>query len=252
MDDFDLDIDGMLDSGPSKPETKPEEKKKSFSKGNSLYKETNIIPKELDTNKFVKSDKKYFTIVDNNNLTKEKMDYLQSVATTLFKKGYIYRSPADERSKVDEMIRAIPEANVEVYKLFENQKMNSSMERLAVGSKMTTKLAYQIACNYHKTFTKLKDFPRCAFARLTQMLLGEEITSPVDFVIVYTECGSTSFGKSFKIQTAGSVWFVFKITAAASIPVFNINNENFLKSLKTHLDATTKKEESSNLVDELL
>ena len=211
--------------------------KSSGSKRDDFYKDTNIIPKEIDTSWFKPSNNKYFTFTDNGQITEEYVKILLATCSSLFKKGYIYRSEGNDNNPMDKAIRGIPGAKVEVFKLWATAKTDA--DNFPVGSETTTRLAYEVTAAYHNFFSKMeKDIVRCYLARRTQMYLGAKIDSPVDLALCYTGCGCNSFSKSFDIKNARDVVVLFKIAKAANISVFNIRNKDYIKDIKAYISAT--------------
>ena len=251
-----MDLDNYQEMLNSKPEAAPQQsnsyntnksgwskEKSSGSKKDDFYKDRNIMPKELDTKWFKPSNNKYFTFTDNGQITEEYTKLLLATCTSLFKKGYIYRSEGNDNSPTDKAIRSIPGAKVEIFKLWPTAKTDA--DNLPVGSETTTRLAYEVTAAYHNFFSKMeKDIVRCYLARRTQMYLGAKIDSPVDLALCYTGCGCNTFSKSFDIKNARDVVVLFKIAKAANITVFNIKNKDFIKDIKAYIMATDGSEVS--------
>nr|DAM88452.1 MAG TPA: hypothetical protein [Caudoviricetes sp.] len=245
-----MDLDNYQEMLNSKPEAAPQQsnsyntnksgwskEKSSGSKKDDFYKDRNIMPKELDTKWFKPSNNKYFTFTDNGQITEEYTKLLLATCTSLFKKGYIYRSEGNDNNPSDKAIRAIPGAKVEIFKLWPTAKTDA--DNLPVGSETTTRLAYEVTAAYHNFFSKMeKDIVRCYLARRTQMYLGAKIDSPVDLALCYTGCGCNTFSKTFDIKNARDVVVLFKIAKAANITVFNIKNKDFIKDIKAYIMAT--------------
>lgn len=250
-----MDLDNYQEMLNSKPEAAPQQsnsntnksgwskEKSSGSKRDDFYKDRNIMPKELDTKWFKPSNNKYFTFTDNGQITEEYTKLLLATCTSLFKKGYIYRSEGNDNNPSDKAIRSIPGAKVEIFKLWPTAKTDA--DNLPVGSETTTRLAYEVTAAYHNFFSKMeKDIVRCYLARRTQMYLGAKIDSPVDLALCYTGCGCNTFSKSFDIKNARDVVVLFKIAKAANITVFNIKNKDFIKDIKAYIMATDGSEVS--------
>ena len=214
------------------------DKGKGKSSGN-LYNDTNISPVAVDISKFVKSNKKTFTVTDNGAVPEAKLQLLLNTCKALFNMGYIYRSQASNRSATDKAIRGLPNAKYEVYKLW-SKASHDGGEDAEVGSEGTNKAAYQAAAFYHKRFLEQKDFIRCIYARTTQIVFGENLNDPVDFILAYTECGSNSLSKTFDMKTARDTWYVFKLASVGNISIFNVNNKNFVDDFKAYMSSVGK------------
>lgn len=208
-------------------------------KSGDLYSDTNISPVAIDLSKFVKSNKKTFAVTDNGAVPEAKLQLLLNTCKALFNLGYIYRSQASNRSATDKAIRGLPNAKYEIYKLW-SKASHDGGEDAAVGSEGTNKAAYQAAAFYHKRFLEQKDIVRCIYARDTQLVFGENLNDPVDFILAYTECGSNSFGKTFDIKTARNAWYMFKLAGAGNISIFNVNNKNFVDDFKGYMSSVGK------------
>lgn len=235
-----MDLDNyqsMLESKPEPVKQQSNSKSDNKKQEDNFFKDKNIFPKEIDTSLFKSNGKKYFTVFDNGLITDEYMKLLEATCTSLFKQGYIYRTEGNNKNPIDLAIRNIPNAKFELFKLWDKAK--SDADDATIGSKGTTKLSYQVACAYHKGFLKItKDIVRCYFARMVQMLLGENLDTPVDLVLIYTNCGNNTLNKSFDIKTSRSVWFILKLANAANISAFNLRNKNYLQDIKSFLSAT--------------
>ena len=255
MNEFEIEgVGNLQEAMTQKPEeTKPQSNynKSNYSKNNSwgnkgkgnndggIYKDTNISPVAVDISKFVKSNKKTFTVTDNGAVPEAKLQLLLNTCKALFNLGYIYRSQASNRSATDKAIRELPNAKYEIYKLW-SKASHDGGEDADVGSEGTNKAAYQAAAFYHKRFLEQKDFIRCIYARNTQIVFGENLNDPVDFILAYTECGSNSFGKTFDIKTARDAWYVFKLANVGNISIFNVNNKNFVDDFKAYMSSVGK------------
>lgn len=255
MNEFEIEgVGNLQEAMTQKPEeTKPQSNynKNNYSKNNSwgnkgkgnndggIYKDTNISPVAVDISKFVKSNKKTFTVTDNGAVPEAKLQLLLNTCKALFNLGYVYRSQASNRSATDKAIRELPNAKYEIYKLW-SKASHDGGEDADVGSEGTNKAAYQAAAFYHKRFLEQKDFIRCIYARNTQIVFGENLNDPVDFILAYTECGSNSFGKTFDIKTARDAWYVFKLANVGNISIFNVNNKNFVDDFKAYMSSVGK------------
>lgn len=255
MNEFEIEgVGNLQEAMTQKPEeTKPQSNynKNNYSKNNSwgnkgkgnndggIYKDTNISPVAVDISKFVKSNKKTFTVTDNGAVPEAKLQLLLNTCKALFNLGYIYRSQASNRSATDKAIRGLPNAKYEIYKLWAKASHDAG-EDADVGSEGTNKAAYQAAAFYHKRFLEQKDIVRCIYARDTQLVFGENLNDPVDFILAYTECGSNSFGKTFDIKTARNAWYVFKLANVGNISIFNVNNKNFVDDFKAYMSSVGK------------
>lgn len=202
----------------------------------SLYNDTDIKPKEIDASKFKPSDKE-FCVIDNWNISDLKLELLKKTAMALFNLGYTYRSIGFKKDKIDEAIRSLPNARYKVYKLWPKAKVEP--EEAVIGCEGQDPIAYSTAAAYVRNFNAKKDSRRAQLARYTNLILGPKCEVPVDFILAYTDCGSNSFSKSFNIETARDAWYGFKIAKVANIPLFNINNKNFVTDFKSHMDAIT-------------
>ena len=255
MNEFEIEgVGNLQEAMTQKPEETKQQSnynKSNYSKNNSwgnkgkgnndggIYKDTNISPVAVDISKFVKSNKKTFTVTDNGAVPEAKLQLLLNTCKALFNLGYIYRSQASNRSATDKAIRGLPNAKYEIYKLWAKASHDAG-EDADVGSEGTNKAAYQAAAFYHKRFLEQKDIVRCIYARDTQLVFGENLNDPVDFILAYTECGSNSFGKTFDIKTARNAWYMFKLAGAGNISIFNVNNKNFVDDFKAYMSSVGK------------
>ena len=241
LEDFGLDnVSEVMKSNPSshteevKPKTTTSSNWKSKNKTESLWNKTDIQGKEIDTSKFLPS-KKEFCIVDNWNIKDDKLELLKKVATYLFNLGYTYRSIGYNKDKIDMAIRSLPNARFKVYKCWPKAKIDS--EDAEIGCEGLDPEAYAVCVSYYKNFLTKKEIRRSQLARYTNLLLGPKCIEPVDFILAYTDCGSTSLNKNFNLETGRDAWYGFKLAKVANLSIFNINNKNFTTDFKSYIAA---------------
>lgn len=85
--------------------------------------------------------------------------------------------------------------------------------------------AFNIAENFHPRWNSLSDFAKRLMARNVLQVLGQDLNSPVDFVVCYTHDGLASGGTGQALRIAESY----------NIPIFNLNIQKDFQDLKPYI-----------------
>lgn len=236
MDEFqDSQVDSMLSTPQAEPTVvKPTSNRTSQPR---LWDDLDIKPREINTLKF-KTEKNYsFAVFENGRITPTKIEAIKKIAERLFQLGFLYRSPADNRSKVDQAIRSIPGARIQVYKLWAKHKDDNN--GFQVVSEAPTRISYEVACGVKKKFLDFKPMVRCLVAREAQIMLGANCDDPVQFMLVYTDKGETVI-KGSDLSSLSSVVYPMQVASRANINLFNINSPTFVEEFKKFLEIKPK------------
>jgi len=79
--------------------------------------------------------------------------------------------------------------------------------------------AFEIAASLHENWAACKPFDRCAHGRNVQEVLGQELDTPADLVIAWTEGGLLKGGTRTALRLAGRM----------GIPVLNLGSPPFTR-----------------------
>lgn len=94
--------------------------------------------------------------------------------------------------------------------------------------------AYSIAKELYPEWDKLNTQNKAIIANVCHQVLGEDLSSPVSFVISWTEDGSQSFHEiPFE---SGPVYFGIKLASSLGIPVFNLGSKTWRDRFISYLD----------------
>lgn len=82
-----------------------------------------------------------------------------------------------------------------------------------------------LAAKFHPAWDRCNDYARCLHGRNSMIILGQNLDTPVDFVICWTSNGKAKGGTGLGIR----------IAEAYNIPVFNLKDTNNLYRIITNL-----------------
>lgn len=89
---------------------------------------------------------------------------------------------------------------------------------------------YEMAETIHPAWPYLKPGPQALHARNTGQILGEDLTTPVAFVICYTEDGAQTAREVTK--STGGTGTAIKLASVMDIPVVNLKRDDCIARLK--------------------
>ena len=84
-------------------------------------------------------------------------------------------------------------------------------------------------------FNAMKDIGKLFTGRDVHQVLGEDLNTPVKFMLIYTPKGEEA-GDRIDFETAGNAVMLLLLAKSFSIPVYNIANEESLVKLMAYLD----------------
>lgn len=202
-------------------------------KQESLWDKTDFKPMLIDAIKLKSFGNCYclYTYVPKGSTTGiDENDYktLLSVAKSLNTRDYVFRHNQDAENKLANDILNIENIKSESYLPW--GKFNSKIEKPKRFS--PSKEAYSIALAYHAKFKDIPPAVRAILANTVDTLLGPNCTTPVNFLLCWTECGSEKYKSKMDYSKAGSLPYWLKLCEDANIPVFNFKNKTALNDLK--------------------
>ena len=83
--------------------------------------------------------------------------------------------------------------------------------------------AFEITARYHPAWKRLNEPARKLMARNAQQILGENLDTPVEFVICWTPDGCTRH--ETRTKETGGTGQAISIASSHGIPVYNLKNE---------------------------
>lgn len=89
--------------------------------------------------------------------------------------------------------------------------------------------AYRIGEQFHPAWNKLSDAAKALISRNSYQVLGEDLKTPVDFIVCYTEGGKEIGGTAQGLR----------IARYYSIPVYNLGSKNGKELLDNYLNYVT-------------
>lgn len=155
---------------------------------------------------------------------KEKMLELLKVLSA---KGYIYRHSAGSLDGLQEEFIATEGLKVESYLPW--KKFNEGIKSPVLVK--PNEFGYGVAVNNRNKFYELAPHVRALYAKDTHMLLGDDCKKPLEFLVIYTTCGTEALTKKTDYSTIGSLGYLLRIAAEANIPVFNLKNESAMSNI---------------------
>jgi len=212
----------------------------------SLWDKEDIKAVKIDHTKFKKpsSDYKSFAISyhfvkdDVSQVTKDKVrDKFVATAKQLVKAGYKYRTSYGVQDVINNAILdAIPGSSVEVYRPWKKFNVGTS-ENCLVVLNAPTEASYSIGAGVHFKYKELTPVVRAVLGAQTHVMLGDTTLNPVDMLIVYTSCGTTTLqhrapGTKINFKTVGFTSFPLNLCDAANIPVYSFMSKDFAERIK--------------------
>ena len=85
--------------------------------------------------------------------------------------------------------------------------------------------AFEMASKYHPNWHALSKAGKLLMSRNCYQVLGEDLKTPVEFIVCYTSDGKASGGTGQALRIAKDL----------NIPVFNLHDKNAEQKLRTHL-----------------
>lgn len=235
--DFD-NIDDVLNTLDSDEKPFATEKKKP--KKENLYDSTEITPVKLDPEKFILG-KKYFTFMyyvpETYILPEDIAAKFIKLAIALFDKGYRYRVYYNSK---DTVTAKLQETHGDYIDYYTPWKLKYVPKGINVKQAQPTKEAYGIAFNNHKIFIELKAPLRARLAAEVHTLLGHDCITPNTFIITYSPNGAESLGTGknrVDYKEIRSLVFPYRIATAASIPIYNLKNDDAITRISAKIKA---------------
>jgi hypothetical protein len=188
-----------------------------------------ITPREINKNTLKRFDRTFTVASAKGNVPDEVLNKLNPFLETLTDYGFTFRSSVDTRDNLTMYVDGKFQRK-EIYLPF--KKFNQS-----VTAKLTrpSKFAYELTAKFHKAFDKLSHPVKGFLARNTHLILGGDCDTPINFIIIYTECGIET-AKGIKFETAGNASYFITVADDLNIPIFNLKNENFNERFESFLN----------------
>lgn len=111
------------------------------------------------------------------------------------------------------------------------------------GSKSTfvapTREAEEVAASVHPAWQKLSPAAKKLMARNSHQVLGEDLRSPVDFLVCWTACGSES--EADRSAATGGTGQAIALASRWGVPVFNLARPDAGERMLRYLNKESKK-----------
>jgi len=164
--------------------------------------------------------KKYFSGIGSRQTPGDVQQLMTRITVFLYSRGYILRSggAAGADAAFEEGVpKDMPK---EIYLPWQNfQGSNSSLYGIDPE-------AFDIAKKYHPAWDRLGKKGQRLIARNGYQVLGEDLKTPVDFIVCWTEGG----------KMVGGTAQALRIAKDFKIPIFNLGKDKDLEHIKTCLD----------------
>ena len=148
---------------------------------------------------------------------------IEVVAEFLGKLGFVLRSGAAPGA--DSMFEKYCTGEKEIYLPW--KKFNSNLSDLdidSMGTEIVAK-AREIAKKYHPSWSYLSEPAKKLMTRNTFQILGNDLKTPVLFVVCWTRGGTINGGTGQAMRIAKSL----------NIPIFNLYNKDSIHKIKIHI-----------------
>jgi len=168
------------------------------------------------------------------------MDKLNIVLAKIHAKQFTLRAANNRNNPLEELAIKSTDRK-EFYLPFKFRDLDSSykvkvskVDYKAISIGMTIKT--NAFPNYtSEKFNNMKDIGKLFTGRDVHQVLGEDLNTPVKFMLMYTPKGEES-GDKLDFETVGNAVMLFLLSKAFSIPIYNIANEESLTKLMAYLD----------------
>jgi len=199
-------------------------------RGKSLWERTDFEPLEIDASRFDTSTKS-FTIYTypQNDVPEDAAKLLIKAADALMKKDYTFRHVGDSENELQNKILGLESYKGVSYIPW--PKYNPNVKDIV----RPKEYGYRVAIGIHKRFKSLPPAVRTILARDVSALLGVDGTSPVSFILTWSDGGDEAINKQTDFKKLGNNIFITQVARRANIPVFNAYNSDFLQRLAKHI-----------------
>ncbi len=194
-----------------------------------------VLPLEPDRTVFKKHNRTF--MVEGQDVPAEKIEKLTAVLDKLHTQGFTLRSSADRMNELDKDVSSkfarkeyylpwkkfAPDVDAKV------EKPNDKARRVSCWLRMTI-----MRKSDPSVFNDLTGVVRTFISRNTQLILGEDLETPVNFIIVYTPGGEEG-DQRVDFKTAKNASYFIQAANILTIPVFNIQNDDAIDRLEKFL-----------------
>lgn len=218
-----LGINDTAVSTPTNGDGDKDNKKQQF----DVFKD-DIEPLSADVFSF-KRDVKTFYFLSTHDISEDIHNMATTLSSKLIELGYVFRYSGDTRSKTESAIFTIAKNKSEVYLPW--KKFNLNVKPTVARPK---DYAYKHAAIYHKKINDMSPTVKNFLARSIHIMLGEDLLTPLTFLICYSEDGA-ELSKDIDYKNNVTTGFFIKVCEDLDIPVFNLKNVDAKKRLVEYL-----------------
>jgi hypothetical protein len=172
-------------------------------------------------------NKKYFSGIGSRETPPEILALMVEVGKFLALKGYVLRSGgANGADKAFEQGCDQAQGQKEIYLPWKG--FNDNPSELHLKSPALNKIkdkAFELASHYHPAWDQLNYGARCLMARNGMQVLGQDLNTPVEFVICWNLGGFSHGGTSQALRIAQD-W---------KIPIFMLSKKECEEDVRAHL-----------------
>lgn len=203
---------------------------RSKNKRINMWDKTDITPKKINPEEFQRSGKSFTFFAANGGKTipEDTLNLVYKLIKLISGKGYTFRNGLAGDDPITQYVHNDETIDIESHVPF--KKFNPE----AINPLYTTgnPEAYSKAANLHKSFLTLSPVARVMYANYVATILGSSTTDPVDFILIYTECGSEALPKKdINWEHIGNTYLPMRLGYIAGIPIINVKNTESIKKL---------------------
>ncbi len=191
------------------------------------------VPREFDIPSLQRGNKT-FTIASFGKVPYDVLDKVGAFTKTITEKGYVLHTNGDIKDRL--VNEAVDNAvKVDYYLAF--KKINPNVEAVVT---YPFKDAYDLSSNYAYKYENMKPGLKSFLAGTLHMLTGIMCNKPVDFILLYTECGKEDDVRLKYDEVGSHISTLLKYATLLNIPVYNVGSSDGFERLAKHVGATNE------------
>ena len=184
-------------------------------------------------------DTNTFSVFSQQEIPEDVKQFIDETFVSLARKKYIMRTEADEKNTLEDYL-------MPTYLYKEIYLPWAKFNALVTATlKYPSELAYRTAVWYQLNsrknqtedrFNKLPNVVKAFLARSMHITLGKDLKDISKFIVVYSKCGTTGYGKDMDFEALGRLTNVFSISKLFGIKVYNLGDEESRKEFTMFID----------------
>lgn len=165
---------------------------------------------------------KYYAGIGSRKIPEDYRNLINEISLYLEEKGYTLRSGGANGTDLmfEEKV-----SNKEIYLPWKNFNKNNS------DLYIVSKEALLIGKKYHPAWNNLNKWSKLLIGRNSYQILGNDLKTPSDFVVCYTD----------KAKIVGGTGQALRIAKSLNIKIFNLFKDNEFKKIKKYIGDSPNK-----------